>query len=193
MSSFCPSPHLLTFSPPQMATVHSTLRPHLCLFCFLQCGLLSAFSCGICSAHFWIAWLFTLTLLSGCIHGTRQAEGLPTPPSSQPALHISPFWSSFFESITDKCAWLSHSVKQPDSWSQLRSWSQSHEFKPHVGLHTGYEAYFKNKKVSLIKSGFPYSVCLSLRVWKNLSRLSCVISERKCITVGNYLKPHLIN
>ena len=31
-----------------------------------------------------------------------------------------------------------------DSWSQLRSWSQDHEFKPHVGLCVGQEAYLKS-------------------------------------------------
>ena len=28
-------------------------------------------------------------------------------------------------------------------WSQLRSWSQGHEFKPGVGLHTQHQAYLK--------------------------------------------------
>ena len=41
---------------------------------------------------------------------------------------------------------LGGSVSQvSDTWTQLRSWSQDCEFRPHTGPHTGCEVYFKKK------------------------------------------------
>lgn len=55
-----------------------------------------------------------------------------------------------------------------NSWPQLRSWCQGHEFKPHIGLHTGHGAYLKKQEQKLK----PLS---SLQAW--LLQLLCSCSS----------------